>query len=87
MFDYISALYYGESLGICRPSPLDEPVEIGEKELVRHLERVTAAMGGEFSEQLLRSLRVVLEGCRLEGFHSGVHIGGQLTLSILGDLQ
>lgn len=87
MFDYISAIYYGDSFGSASPSPLDAPADPTERELLRQLDRVAAEMGGGFAAQLSRSLRIILNGRQLEAYRAGMCTGGRLTASILVDPQ
>ena len=83
MFDYISAIYYGEGFGACRPCPLDQPADQRERELNKQLDRVADTLGEDF----VKTLRVILNGRQLEAFQDGVRMGGQLTASILLDPQ
>lgn len=87
MFDYISAIYYGESFGSCPASPLDAPANGTECKLVRQLERVRAELGGGFAGELSCTLRVVLGGRQLDAFREGVRTGSQLAASLLVDPQ
>ena len=87
MFDYISAIYYGDSFGVCRPCPLDEPADQTESDLVHQLGQVREEMGDPFARKLGDTLRVILNGRQLEAFQDGMRMGGQLTASILLDPQ
>lgn len=87
MFDYISAIYYGEGFGACRPCPLDQSADERERELNRQLNRVADALGEDFDKKLRGNLRVILNGRHLEAFQDGLRMGGQLTASILLDPQ
>ena len=61
MFDYISAIYYGDSFSPRPDSPLEHPSDPLEHTLLRRLRQVEAAMGAEFHDGLCRDLRVLLE--------------------------
>lgn len=87
MFDYISAIYYGEGFGACRPCPLDQPADQRERELNKQLDRIADTLGEDFAKTLRGNLRVILNGRQLEAFQDGVRMGGQLTASILLDPQ
>lgn len=87
MFDYIAAIYYGESFGSASPSPLDAPADQTERELLRQLDQVAAEMGGCFAARLSRNLRVSLNGRQLDAYRAGIRTGGQLAASILVDPQ
>lgn len=87
MFDYISALYFGDDLGMLRPSPLEQPSTEEERELTRQLRQIAAEMGGDFADSFLFRLRAVLNGCRQDTFRDGFRLGGQLMLTMLEETQ
>lgn len=81
MFDYISALYYGEA--ICNlPS---DPLEDISGEFRQQLAQISMEMGDSFSLSLLYNLRAALNAGKLGAFRSGFQLGGRLMLSILED--
>lgn len=83
MFDYLSAIYYGESFPLRPDSPLEHPGESTDRALLRRLDQVKFAMGQEFYDKLYRDLFVLLEHRQAETFHAGAHTGAHLMLALL----
>ena len=79
MFDYVSALYYGED--VCN-SPSD-PLEDIPSEFRQQLAQISTEMGDSFSLSLFHNLRAALNAGKLDAFRSGFQLGGRLMLSIL----
>lgn len=83
MFDYISAIYYGDSIHSPAPTALDDQ----NSPLSRLLERVDREMGGPFARKLDAALRVEVHSAQSHAFRSGFRLGGQLMLNFLEDVE
>ena len=85
MFDYISALYYGESPRLRPESPLTDPDSKTEQTLIQQLKQVRDEMGCDFYDSLYKNLYVVLEERRRDTFRRGIHSGAHLMLALLDE--
>lgn len=83
MFDYISAIYYGDDLSLRQESPLKKPTDLIDHTVLRQLGQVKAAMGREFYDKLYGDLCVLLERRQAAAFHTGAHTGAHLMLALL----
>lgn len=83
MFDYISAICYGDSIHTPAPTQLDDP----NSPLSLHLDCIRREMGGAFAQKLDAALRVELHGAQADAFRDGFQLGGQLMLSILETVE
>ena len=77
MFDYIGAIYYGDSIHTPVSTQLDDP----DSTLSRHLERVRREMGRPFAGELEYALLLELNSGRERAFRQGFQLGGQLMLA------
>lgn len=83
MFDYISAIYYGDDFSPRQDSPLKKPADPIDHTVLRRLGQVKAAMGPGFYDKLYRDLCVLLERRQAAAFRAGAHTGAHLMLALL----